>query len=315
MILHKQLLIDRLDVRPSFLHRLTLRQLEIFLEVCRRHSYSRAAEELALTQPAVSAQIRQLEALVGEPLFDYVGRKLLVTPAGQVLERSARDLQQRLVTAEMELAELKGEIRGTLALAAETSAQYFLPAIIASFCEQHPGIEVQINFDNRSGVLKRLTDNREELVIMGAPPEDRGIQFIPFRENRLIVVAWPDHPLSRHTALTLLELSRETFLLREPGSGTRLIFEEVAQQQAIKLSRTQQLGSLEAIKAAIKSRSGIAVLPMDCCNEDIRSSSLVELQVDTFPLRRSWCTLHYRNRHLTPVGQRFLQYIVSGGAS
>ena len=294
-------------MQPSFLHRLTLRQIEIFLTVCRLQSYSRAADELALTQPAVSAQIRQLEQVVNESVFDYVGKQLLITPAGRLLERAARDLQQRLVSLEMELAELKGEVRGTLTIAAESSAQYFLPALLNRFRQQNPAVEIHLDIDNRSGVLKRLGDNRNELIITGAPPNNRIYQFAPIRDNPLVAVAAPSLPISQLSAPTFLDFAQETVLLREIGSGTRLAIEDFASSQAVKLNRTLQLGSLEAIKAAVIDGLGVSILPADTCQRDIESRHLTALPIRGFPLRRSWCVVHYRNRQLTPVSERFLR--------
>ncbi len=300
-------------MQPSFLHRLTLRQIEIFLAVCRLQSYSRAAEDLALTQPAVSAQIRQVEQVVNDTLFDYVGKQLLITPAGKLLERAARDLQQRLVSLEMELAELKGEVRGTLSIAAETSAQYFLPSVIAPFLQQNPAIDVQLAFGNRAQVLKRLADNRNELVITGSPPNDRTYQFAPVRDNPLLAVAAPGHPLTGRQPLSFLELMQQTLLLREPGSGTRLAIEDYAATRAVKLSRTLQLGSLEAIKSGVMQQLGVSILPSDACQREIAHGELVALTVEGFPLRRSWCALNHRRRQLTPVSARFLDHLLQHG--
>lgn len=296
-------------MRPSFLHRLTLRQIEIFLAVCRLRNYSRAADELALTQPAVSAQIRQVEQVVGEALFDYIGKQLNITPAGQLLERAARDLQQRLVSLEMELAELKGEVQGTLNIAAESSAQYFLPKLLATFSERNPAIDIQLDVGNRANILKRLNEGRNELVITGAPPPDRNLQFTPFRDNPLLAVANPNHPLTQRPNLTFFEFSQARLLLREPGSGTRLAAEDFAQEQAVKLSQTARLGSLEAIKAGVISGLGVSILPLDTCRRELEQKLLCSLPVSGFPLKRSWCVVHFRKRQLTPVSQRFVQHL------
>ncbi|MCB1676193.1 MAG: LysR family transcriptional regulator [Halioglobus sp.] len=302
-------------MRPSYLYRITLRQIEIFLAVCRSRHFSRAAEELALTQPAVSAQIRQLEKLVGEPLFHYVGKQVQITGAGEVMMRAARDLQQRLVTVEMELAELRGAIQGTLNIAVESGAQYFMPALIARFRAEYSAISVAVEVANRDATLKRLYDNRQELVIAGSPPQDRAVQFTPFRDNELVAIARPDHPWREQAQVSLLQLSQQELLIREPGSGTRLILEELAREQAVKLEHTQQYGSLEAIKAAVRSGAGLAIVPLDCAREDIARGALIALPLEHGPLRRSWCALHLRRRQLTPVSQRFLQFVLGGQQS
>lgn len=301
-------------MRPSYLHRLTLRQIEIFLAVCRLRSYSRAAEELGLTQPAVSTQVRQLEHLVGEPLLNYVGRQVSLTPAGLVLESAARDLQQRLVGVEMELAELQGMVQGTLAIAAETSAQYFLPGLLADFRALYPAVHLQLEVVNHAAALRRVTENRDELVIMGLVPDNRAITFVPFRENRLIAVASARFAVGREGPLSLLDLTNETLLVREPGSGTRRIFEQYCLEQAVRFPNTQQLGSLESVKAGVLAGLGIAVIPLDACRSELELHELTELPVTGFPLRRSWCAIYPRGKNLTPVGQRFLGHLLSAGS-
>lgn len=299
-------------MKPSYLHRLTLRQLEIYLAVCRLRSYSRAADELALTQPAVSAQIRQLEQLVGEPLLDYVGRRVYLTPAGELLERAARELQQRLVAVEMELAQLQGVMQGTLSIAIESSAQYFMPAVIADFCASHPAVDLQLEVVNCARALRRIAEHRDELAVMGSVPEDRALAFIPFRENQLVALAAPDHPFAGRDSLSLLDFAGETLLVREAGSGTRRIFAQHLQEQGVRSFRSRQLGSLEAVKAGVLAKLGVAVLPLDSCRSELEQQKLVSLPVQGFPLRRSWCALYPRGRHLTPVGQRFLDHLLGG---
>ncbi len=298
-------------MKPAYLHRLTLRQIEVFLAVCRHLSFSRAAEQLALTQPAVSAQVRQLEELVGEPLFDYLGRQLYLTAAGELLERAGRDLQQRLVSLEMELAEQRGMMRGALNLAIESSAQYFLPALLAQFCGTHPSVELQLRVMNHAEVQKSLQENRADLVVMGLVPEDRGLAFIPFRDNELVAVVAADHPLARQgdAELTLLQLLEQTLLVREPGSGTRRAFDGYCAAQGARLGRLQQLGSLEAIREGVEAGFGVAVLPRDACARELAAGTLRELRVRGLPLRRSWCAVYPRAKHLTPVAQAFLNFL------
>lgn len=296
-------------MKPAYLHRLTLRQIEVFLAVARLRSYSRAAGELALTQPAVSAQIRQLEELVGEALFDYLGKQLYLTPAGEMMERAGRDLVQRLVTLEMELAELRGVMQGVLNVAVESSAQYFLPALLKEFCDRHPAVSVQMRVANHAEALRGLAENTDDLVVMSLIPEERALVFVPFRENVLLPVAAPAHPLAAMKDVSLLQLIGQTLLLREPGSGTRRALELHCQQQAVRLQRVQQLGSLEAVKQGVAAGLGVAVLPQEACATELADGRLVALDVKGFPLRRSWCAVHPRGKHLTPVAEAFFRFL------
>lgn len=298
-------------MNTAYLSRLTLRQLRIFLTVCQQESYSRAAEELALTQPAVSAQVRNLEELIGEPLFDYVGRRLSLTPAGHAMRRAGQDLMQRLVRVEMELAELRGVMQGTLTLAVESSAQYFMPARVAAFCRRHPEVEVRMRVLNHGEALKSLREDRHELTIMGQVPDDRRLRFVPFRQNRLVAVAPPGHPLQGMGEVSLNRFLEFPLLTREPGSGTRLVFEELYQSRGLRPGRRQQLGSLEAIKSGVRAGLGLAVLPRDACAGELETGQLVMLIVEGLPLKRSWCVVHPRARHLTPVADAFLKVLTA----
>jgi LysR family transcriptional regulator, putative pyruvate carboxylase regulator len=297
-------------MKPSYLNRLTLRQIQVFLAVCRLHSYSKAAEELALTQPAVSAQIRQLESVIGESLFDYLGKQLYLTPAGAALQRAGRDLLQRLVGLEMELAELRGVLQGTLSLAIESSAQYFMPAELSRFGAQHPAVGVVLEVVNHGEALRRLRDNLDDLVVMGQLPQDRGLAFTPFRDNELVAVAAPAHPLCGAESISLLQLSAEILLVREAGSGTRKAFDTYCNEQSVIFRQQRQLGSLEAVKRGVQAGLGIAVLPREACAAELAAGQLSLLAVRGLPLRRSWCAVHPRGKNLTPVAAAFLQHLL-----
>jgi len=201
------------------LMRLTLRQLQIFRAVCEHRSYSRAAEEMALTQPAVSLQIRQLEELLGQPLFEYIGKKLYLTDAAQALKQAGEDILDRLGSLDMQLSDLQGSLQGQLTLAVESSAQYFMPHLFAAFKRQHPEVGLQLTVVNRAQVIKRLTDNRDDLVIMALVPQDMALEFLPFLNNPIVAVAPPEHPLCRAAKLSLQDLHPYPLRVREPGSG------------------------------------------------------------------------------------------------
>lgn len=299
-------------MNPSYLNRITLRQVQIFLAVCQHESYSRAADELALTQPAVSAQVRTLEEIVGAPLFEYLGKQLYRTPEGEALRLAGRDILQRLLHLEMELAELRGVVQGSLLLGIESSAQYFMPRLLALFRTHHPAIDVQLDVVNHQQALKGLTENRFDLVVMGQVPNNRNLLFVPFRQNTLLLVSHPAHPLADEPNINLPQLATYPILLRELGSGTRQAFEEHCASQAVKLPHVQQLGSLEAIKATLLCSPEISVLPEDACRRELAEGSLKRLSVPGFPLRRSWCLVQLRAKHLTPVAEAFTRFLLDG---
>lgn len=296
----------------SFLQRLTLRQIDVFLAVCQHRSYSRAAEHLALTQPAVSSQIRSLEELVRQPLFDYIGRQLYLTTAGELVERAARDIKQRLVHLEIELTEMDGRLSGTLNIAIETSADYLLPSYIQRFCEQHPDAEVVLHVENHQRLLARLQGNLDDLAVLTRVPGDSGLNFTPFAEHQLIAVARAGHPLAEQAEVTLLELLAYRLLSREAGSGSAQIFDEFCQQHSCVIKQRRQLGSNQAIlhTLLLDSTTGdYAVLPRQAVEHAVSSGQLKPIAVSSMPIRRSWCSAYLRGKHLNPLAEAFIKIL------
>ena len=232
-------------MRKSLL-RMTFRQLQVFRAVCAQRSYSRAAEEMALTQPAVSLQIRQLEELLGQPLFDYVGKKLYLTDAAEALQRASADIFGRLESLDMQLGDLRGSLQGQLSLAVESSAKYFVPHLFAAFRRQYPEVSLQMVVTNHTQALRRLSANRDDLLIMSQVPTDLNLEFLPFLNNPIIAVAPADHPLCSQGALTLHDLSAWPLLVREAGSGTRQACEAYCHQKRAHFAQTLELGSTES---------------------------------------------------------------------
>jgi len=295
------------------LMRMTLRQLQIFNEVCDLRSYSRAAEEMSLTQPAVSLQIRQLEELIGQPLFDYVGKKLYMTEAAEALQRASRDIFGRLENLDMQLSDMQGSLQGQLKLAVESSAKYFVPHLFAAFKRQHPEVQLQLTVVNRAQVIRRLSDNRDDLVIMSMVPQDMGLEFLPFLNNPIVAVALPDHPLSLQGPLRLQDLEPYTLLLREPGSGTRLACEEYFKEKRVHFTQTVEVASAEAQRECVVAGLGIALLTRHALNLELATGGLKELPVEELPLYRSWCLVQAKAKRLSPVAHAFLALSAANG--
>ena len=228
------------------LMRITFRQLQVFNEVCDLRSYSRAAEEMSLTQPAVSLQIRQLEELIGQPLFDYVGKKLYMTEAAEALQLASRDIFGRLENLDMQLSDMLGSLQGQLKLAVESSAKYFVPHLFAAFKRQHPEVNLQLTVVNRAQAVRRLSDNRDDLVIMSMVPQDMGLEFLPFLNNPIVAVAPAEHPLCMQGPLRLQDLEPYTLLMREQGSGTRMACEEYFKEKRVHFNQTLEVSSNES---------------------------------------------------------------------
>ncbi len=293
------------------LMRMTLRQLQVFRSVCQQRSYSRAAEEMALTQPAVSLQIRQLEELLGQPLFDYVGKKLHLTDAAVALQQASADIFARLESLDMQLSDLQGSLQGQLSLAVESSAKYFVPHLFAAFRREYPEVSLQLVVVNHAQAVRRLSANRDDLLIMSLVPPDMALEFLPFLNNPIIAVAPPEHPLCRLAELSLQDLTAWPLLVREPGSGTRRACEEYCHQKRAHFAQTLELGSLEGQREGVLAGIGLALLPRHAVRRELQQGSLRELPVSELPLLRSWCLVHPRGKYLSPVAQAFFAFVRS----
>ena len=295
----------------KLLMRITFRQLQVFNEVCDLRSYSRAAEEMSLTQPAVSLQIRQLEELIGQPLFDYVGKKLYMTEAAEALQLASRDIFGRLENLDMQLSDMQGSLQGQLKLAVESSAKYFVPHLFAAFKRQHPEVNLQLTVVNRAQAVRRLSDNRDDLVIMSMVPQDMGLEFLPFLNNPIIAVAPADHPLCDQGPLHLQDLVPYTLVIREPGSGTRLACEEYFKEKRVHFNQTLEVASTESQRECAIAGLGVALLTRHAVNLELATGLLRELPVDELPLYRSWCAVQAKAKRLSPVAHAFLGFIRS----
>jgi len=291
------------------LMRMTLRQLRIFNEVCDLRSYSRAAEEMALTQPAVSLQIRQLEELIGQPLFEYVGKKLYLTEAAEALQKASRDIFGRLENLDMQLSDMQGSLQGQLKLAVESSCKYFVPHLFAAFKRQYPEVILNLTVVNRAQVIKRLSDNRDDLVVMSMVPQDMDLDFLPFLNNPIVAVAPPDHPLSQAETLTLKDLEPYPLLIREAGSGTRKACEEYFKEKRVHFAQTLEVSSAEAQRECVVAGLGVAMLTRHALSMEIATGTLKELPVAELPLYRSWCVVQARAKRLSPVAHAFIAFI------
>ncbi|QSX35388.1 LysR family transcriptional regulator [Shewanella avicenniae] len=291
--------------------RITLRQLQVFQTVCEQRSYSRAAELLGLTQPAVSQQIRQLEDVLDQRLFEYVGKKLYRTDAADHLLTTTADVFQRFDVLDMQLSELRGTLQGEIRIAAESSAKYLLPHLLAAFQRQHANIYPILNVFNRAQTIKRLNENRDDLVIMTDVPADLDLEFMPFLNNPIVAVVPAGHILTQMPGdVPLKELQQFTLLRREHGSGTRKACEAFFHQKHIHFDNTIEFNSHEAQREGVSAGLGIALLPRYCVYRELRDGSLIELPIKELPLVRSWCLVHPRSRHLSPAAQAFENFIV-----
>ncbi|OIR15463.1 HTH-type transcriptional activator CmpR [mine drainage metagenome] len=287
----------------------TLRQLKVFESVARNLSYTRAAEELYLTQPTVSIQIKQLTDIVGLPLLEQIGKRIYLTDSGRELLKVCREIFEGLSRFEMLVSDMKGVKAGKLRLAVITTAKYFVPRLLGLFCQRFPGIDVSLKVTNRERVLQRMADNQDDIYVLGTPPEDMDIEVEPFLENPLVVLAPGNHPLAAEKNISLQRLADEPFLIREPGSGIRLATEQFFAERGLKLKVRMELGSNEAIKQAVVGGLGIAVLSAHTLTLDHNSEELAILDVQGFPIQRHWYLAYPKDKQLSVVALAFLEFL------
>lgn len=293
----------------------SLRQLHIFEAVARHLSYTRAAEELFLTQPAVFTQVKQLEDGIGQPLLERVGKQLHLTAAGNEVLAASRETRDTLERLEMRLADMQGLKRGRLRVAIVTTAKYLVPRLLGEFCARYPGIEAALTVTNREKLLARLAANEDDLVVLGTPPENLDIVALPIADNPLVVIARNDHPLMQAKSVTLKRLAEEPFILREPGSGTRLAVERHFAEHGLSVRVRMELGSNEAIKQAIAGGLGISILSSHTLALEGDSGLLQPLNVKGFPLLRQWYVAYPAGKHLSSVAEAFLGHLLGRAAT
>lgn len=287
----------------------TRRQLQLFLAVAEHGGVSAAARACHVTQPTVSMQLRELADAVGLPLYEQIGRQLHLTPAGEALVATARAMNDEWSAFEQRIAALKGLTEGRLRVAVVSTAKYFIPRMLGQFCKQHPGIDVALAVENRDGVVARLRGNADDLYIMSQPPADIEVERHTFLPNPLVVIAPRTHPLASRKRIALERLAGEPFVMREPGSGTRLACEAHFAAAGFAPRVRLELGSNEAIRQAVEGELGLGIVSMHALAGVAPGERPAVLPVSGFPIRSSWSILYPRGKRLSPIASVFLDYL------
>jgi LysR family transcriptional regulator, low CO2-responsive transcriptional regulator len=292
------------------LNQATLHQLKVFEAAARHGSFTRAAEELFLTQPTVSMQIKQLTKSVGLPLFEQVGKRLYLTEAGRELFATCRQIFETIDQFQMKVADLKGLKQGQLRLAVITTAKYFIPRLLGPFCELYPGIDIALQVTNHEGILERMTSNLDDLYIMSQVPEHMDVNCQAFLENPLVVLAPMNHPLAHEKNIPIQRLAEEPFIMREPGSGTRRSVQQLLDEHQVTVKVKLELGSNEAIKQAIAGGLGISVLSRHTLMPEPAVSEVTILDVEHFPIKRDWYMVYPNGKQISIVARTYFEYLL-----
>ncbi len=300
----------------KLLNRLSIRQLVVFQAVYEQKGYSKAAEVLGLTQPAVSSQIRQLESALGFKLFEFIGRTLYCTDIGERVALSVERIFREFQSLHNDVHSLAGKVSGDLRLTVVSTAQYVVPWLVRQFNQHYPHCNVILQVMNRAKAIERMKTNSDDLTIMGLVPNDRPLASIPFLDNELVPIVPAGHPLL--TVTTPIDpqwFLDSQLLLRESGSGSRLALEQHCHQHRLQLHPVQELDSTEVIKHAVLAGSGVAIVPRSAVAAELELGTLCSPVVKDFPLRRSWCLVYPVAKNLSPVTRHFIKFVQSNLAN
>lgn len=293
----------------------TLRQLQIFEAIGRLKNFTRAAEELFLTQSTVSTQIKHLTELAGMPLVEVVGKKTYLTEAGDIFYHACQDVINRLDNTEMAFADLKGIKAGRLKLSVISTAKYFAPEVLGKFWQLYPDIEVSLDVNNKENILQRLANNEDDLYILGHnPPKDLDIKTIAFAANPVYVMASKKHPLVKQKKpISLKQLAEQPLILREPGSGIRDVIETLFKAKGLKPNIRMELSNNEAIKHALIGQLGISVLSLHTILLEGTKGPIALLNVEGFPVHRKWHLVYPKGKELSVVAKTFVEFLLAEG--
>jgi LysR family transcriptional regulator, low CO2-responsive transcriptional regulator len=294
-----------------FMRSLNLHQLTTFQVVAKHCSFVRAAEELHFSQPAVSAQIRHLEKTLGVKLFDQIGRKTHLTQAGEELYLYSQKIFS-VIDETLEVMEaLRSPYYGRLSVGADTTVgSYVIPGLLGKFRQIYPQVEILLQVLNRLSLVEAILNNRVEMAIMGSVPDDAPVEIEPFAFNPLVLVAAPSHRLAGLRNVSIEELGREHFLLREPGSGTRAALENALQEAGLPLQVSMQVGNNSAIKQGVTAGLGIALISRVAIDMELETNRLVILDVEGFPIIRQWRIVHIKDKYLSATAKAFKSFLL-----
>jgi len=292
----------------------TLRQLRVFEAAARHLSVTRAAEELHLTPPAVSIQIRLLEGHAHAELFERVGRRLKLTQAGAEVLARTREVLAQIREAEEAIEGLASLEHGMLDIAVINAGDYFFPWIIAAFRDGHPRIRVRLSVGNRDELLARLTAHEIDLAVMSHAPTDPAFAAQPFAPHPHVIVAPPGHPLAARRNVALEAVAREPLISREPGSATRLAMEQAFSESGVVPRIEMEIASNETIKQAVAAGFGLGFLSAHAVQQELALGRLAVIAVKGFPVMRQWYVVHRRDRRLPRITEAFQGFVVKEGA-
>jgi DNA-binding transcriptional LysR family regulator len=284
-------------------------QLTIFATVVDTQGITAAAKKLCMTQPAVSIQMKQLEAHYGLKLIEVIGKKIYVTAAGHKLYQTYQRVKHELSNLDMEFSELQGGLKGSLDLSIVSTAKYFIPQFLGKFHQLYPHINIRLRVMNRNEIIKRLENNLDDMVIMSQPSNSLPIVKEVLLEDELVICAPYNHPLTKRNRVSLHELESEPFIIRELGSGTRMVMERLFHQYQIKPNVVMEFGSSSAIKQTIIAGFGLSCLSKMSIQAELSLKQLAILNIKELPIKHPWYLVMLKGKSISPAAKSFLDFL------
>ena len=289
---------------------ITFRQLRLFLALAQTESVTKAARMMHITQPTASMQLKDMTENIGSPLFEVISKKIHLTALGKEFEKTARETIDRWETFEQYVTQMKGLTKGRLRVAVVSTAKYFIPKLLGSFCSKYPEVDISLEILNRDGVIKRLEDNSDDLYVMSRPPLHIDLEDQILMPNPLCMIAYKNHPLANKKNLRLQDLKYERFILREVGSGTRMSVDMHFKQKKFTPSLLLELGNNEAIKKAVASHLGVAVISIHALDQFDYDHEISVLKLQDFPIDSQWHLVYLKGKQLSPIAKAFYGHVL-----
>jgi DNA-binding transcriptional LysR family regulator len=290
---------------------ITFKQLRLFLALEQTESVTKAARMMHITQPTASMQLKEMTENIGSPLFEVISKKIHLTALGKEFAKTAREMTDRWEAFEQHVTQMKGLTKGRLRVAVVSTAKYFIPKLLGSFCSKYPEVDISLEILNRDGVIKRVEDNSDDLYVMSRPPIHIDLEDQILMPNPLCMIAYKNHPLASKKNLRLQDLKHERFILRELGSGTRMSVDMHFKQKKFTPSLLLELGNNEAIKKAVASHLGVAVISIHALDQFDYDHEISVLKLQDFPINSQWHLVYLRGKQLSPIAKAFYEHVLS----
>ncbi|KQK27281.1 LysR family transcriptional regulator [Chryseobacterium aquaticum] len=286
----------------------TLNQLQIFLKIVQTQSVTKASEELHLTQPAVSIQLRNFQDQFDIPLTEVIGRKIYITDFGREIAKAAEVIIQQVHAINYKTMAYKGQLTGRLKISVVSTGKYVMPYFLSQFMQQHPGIELEMDVTNKQKVIESLENNEVDFALVSILPKNLSIEKLDLLQNKLFLVGNPYKPVENKENVKDFFESLP-LIFREKGSGTRQTMEKFINQNHISVLKKMELTSNEAVKQALLAGLGFSIMPLIGIRNELRNNELQIIPMKGLPIKTDWSLIWLKEKKHSPVSEAFLQFL------